>query len=124
MRSAPNWIFPYHDLDLYDATVYSGLHKNQLKELRELIWLDQAYNINRTVIEKYSHSATLKEVEENDYNLNIPHYVVDTFEEKEIDIQAVMAEIKSLENKRTELDKEFTLIWSKKRKPLSKCLKH
>ncbi|MBL7879901.1 MAG: type I restriction-modification system subunit M, partial [Chryseobacterium gambrini] len=33
---------------------------------------------NRTTIEKYSHLATLKEVEENDYNLNIPRYV-DTF---------------------------------------------
>ncbi|SPW29543.1 Probable type I restriction enzyme BthVORF4518P M protein [Elizabethkingia miricola] len=54
---------------------------------------------NRTTIEKYSHLATLKEVEENDYNLNIPRYV-DTFEaEEEIDIQAVMQEIKSLEAK-------------------------
>lgn len=62
---------------------------------------------NRTSIEKYSHLATLKEVEENDYNLNIPRYV-DTFEaEEEIDIQAVMQEIKSLEAKRAELDVEI-----------------
>ena len=62
---------------------------------------------NRTVIEKYSHSATLKEVADNDYNLNIPRYV-DTFEEEEeIDIQAVMREIKELEAKRAELDKEI-----------------
>ena len=57
----------------------------------------------RAEIEKYSHCATLKEIEENDYNLNIPRYV-DTFEEEEeIDIKAVMAEIKELESKRTEL---------------------
>ena len=50
----------------------------------------------RAEIEKYSHCATLKEIEENDYNLNIPRYV-DTFEEEEeIDIKAVMAEIKEL----------------------------
>ena len=62
---------------------------------------------NRTEIEKYSHCATLKEIEENDYNLNIPRYV-DTFEEEEeIDIQAVMAEIKELESKRTELDAQI-----------------
>ena len=62
---------------------------------------------NRTEIEKYSHCATLKEIEENDYNLNIPRYV-DTFEEEEeIDIQAVMAEIKELEAKRTELDAQI-----------------
>ena len=62
---------------------------------------------NRTEIEKYSHCATLKEIKENDYNLNIPRYV-DTFEEEEeIDIQAVMAEIKELEAKRTELDAQI-----------------
>ena len=62
---------------------------------------------DRKVIEKYSHLATLQEVADNDYNLNIPRYV-DTFEEEEpIDIKAVMAEIKELEAKRAELDKEI-----------------
>ena len=62
---------------------------------------------NRSEIEKYSHCATLKEIEENDYNLNIPRYV-DTFEEEEpIDIKAVMAEIKELEAKRSDLDKQI-----------------
>lgn len=65
----------------------------------------------RTVIEKYSHLATLQEVAENDYNLNIPRYV-DTFEpEPEIDIQAVMQEIKALESKRTQLDKEIEVYF-------------
>ena len=62
---------------------------------------------NRTEIEKYSHLASLQEIAENDYNLNIPRYV-DTFEEEEpIDIKAVMAEIKELEAKRSELDSEI-----------------
>lgn len=66
---------------------------------------------NRTVIEKYSHLASLQEVADNDYNLNIPRYV-DTFEaEEEIDIQAVMQEIKSLEAKRAELDKEIEVYF-------------
>ena len=61
---------------------------------------------DRKEIEKYSHLATLQEVAENDYNLNIPRYV-DTFEEEEpIDIKAVMAEIKELEAKRAELPSE------------------
>ena len=56
---------------------------------------------------KYSHLATLQEVAENDYNLNIPRYV-DTFEDEEpIDIRAVMKEIKELEAKRADLDKEI-----------------
>ena len=62
---------------------------------------------DRKEIEKYSHLASLQEIAENDYNLNIPRYV-DTFEEEEpIDIKAVMAEIKELEAKRAELDKEI-----------------
>ena len=62
---------------------------------------------NRTVIEKYSHLASLKKVADNDYNLNIPRYV-DTFEEQEeIDIQKVMFELKELEAKRANLDKEI-----------------
>jgi len=66
---------------------------------------------NRTVIQKYSHLATLQEVADNDYNLNIPRYV-DTFEEEEeIDIHAVMQEIKSLEAKRAELDKEIDVYF-------------
>lgn len=61
----------------------------------------------RSEIEKYSHCATLQEIKDNDYNLNIPRYV-DTFEEEEeIDIHAVMHEIKALEAKRADLDKEI-----------------
>ncbi|MCD8032050.1 MAG: type I restriction-modification system subunit M [Bacteroides sp.] len=61
----------------------------------------------RTEIEKYSHLATLQEIRENDYNLNIPRYM-DTFEEEEeIDIHAVMNEIRELEAQRAELDKQI-----------------
>lgn len=57
-------------------------------------------------IDKYSYVASLEEVAENDYNLNIPRYV-DTFEEEEpVDIDAVANDIESLnselqENKAT-----------------------
>ncbi|EMF0059624.1 type I restriction-modification system subunit M [Enterococcus hirae] len=37
----------------------------------------------REDVEKYAHVATLDEIKENDYNLNIPRYV-DTFEEVEV----------------------------------------
>lgn len=47
--------------------------------------------------DKYSYVALLKEIEENEYNLNIPRYV-DTFEEEEeIDLKAVSQELKMLE---------------------------
>lgn len=51
----------------------------------------------REDVEKYAHVATMAEIEENGYNLNIPRYV-DTFEkEEEIDLNAVSAEIKQLQ---------------------------
>lgn len=80
-------------------------NQNMLRE-EHIDKIVQTYR-DRTVIEKYSYNAPLKEIADNDYNLNIPRYV-DTFEEEEeIDIQAVMLEIKQLEAQRTELDKEI-----------------
>jgi type I restriction enzyme M protein len=47
--------------------------------------------------EKYSKRATLKEIADNDYNLNIPRYV-DSFEiEDSIDVNAIAQELQSLE---------------------------
>ena len=52
---------------------------------------------NRTTTDKYSYVATLQEVAENDYNLNIPRYV-DTFEEEEpVDLAAVAQELKAID---------------------------
>ena len=79
--------------------------QNKLREehIRKIV---ETYR-DRKEIEKYSHCATLQEIADNDFNLNIPRYV-DTFEEEEpIDIKAVMAEIKELEAKRADLDKEI-----------------
>lgn len=51
----------------------------------------------RNEVDKYAYVAAFDEIEENDFNLNIPRYV-DTFEEEEeIDIDAVQAEINDLE---------------------------
>ena len=48
-------------------------------------------------IDKYSYLAAYQEIEENEFNLNIPRYV-DTFEEEEeIDIAAVQKEIEQIE---------------------------
>ena len=52
---------------------------------------------NRTAEDKYSHVAQLKEVEDNDYNLNIPRYV-DTFEEEEpVDLATVSKALKAID---------------------------
>lgn len=59
---------------------------------------------SRTTLEKYSHLASLDEVKENDYNLNIPRYV-DTFEEEEpVDLATVSAELQALDVQMQETD--------------------
>ena len=59
---------------------------------------------NREEIEKYSHVAPLEEIEENDYNLNIPRYV-DTFEEEEpIDLDELVDELEQIEKEIKEVD--------------------
>ena len=63
--------------------------------------------INRKEIEKYSHIATLDEVKENDYNLNIPRYV-DTFEEEEpIDLVELSKEMVTLNSEIEKAESEF-----------------
>lgn len=53
-------------------------------------------NGDNVEIEKYSHVASLEEVKENNYNLNIPRYI-DTFEEEKlIDIEKINADINEI----------------------------
>ena len=57
----------------------------------------------RQPVDKYAHVASLKEIGDNDFNLNVPCYV-DTFEEEEeIDVAAVEQEIERLERELTEV---------------------
>jgi type I restriction enzyme M protein len=51
----------------------------------------------RQAVDKYAYPALFAEIEENEFNLNIPRYV-DTFEpEPEIDIAATQKEIEQIE---------------------------
>ena len=57
--------------------------------------------------DKYAYRATLKEIEENDYNLNIPRYV-DTFEEEApVDIAATQVEITKLKMELAEVETQM-----------------
>jgi type I restriction enzyme M protein len=59
---------------------------------------------SRTEEDKFSHLASLKEIAENDYNLNIPRYV-ETFEkEPDVDLTAVTANLKQIEQDMAEVD--------------------
>ncbi|MCB9312500.1 MAG: type I restriction-modification system subunit M [Lewinellaceae bacterium] len=73
-----------------------GSNQNVLEE-EDIVKIVKAYKGYKT-IDKYSYVATIEEIEENDFNLNIPRYV-DTFEEEEIvDIPSVQKEIRTLES--------------------------
>jgi len=51
---------------------------------------------SRKEIEKYSHRASIKEIKENEYNLNIPRYVDTVEEEVAVDIKEVSKRLKEL----------------------------
>ena len=72
-----------------------GKNQNTLRDLdiEKIVATFRAFQ----TVEKYAYRATMDEIRENDFNLNIPRYV-DTFEpEEEIDIAAVQVEIDRLE---------------------------
>ncbi|QCR58691.1 N-6 DNA methylase, partial [Acinetobacter baumannii] len=80
-----------------DASNDFEKQKNQNKLLPEHLDKIVAAFEKRENIEKYAHVATLQEVKDNDYNLNIPRYV-DTFEaEAEIDLDAIAKQLQALE---------------------------
>jgi type I restriction enzyme M protein len=79
----------------------SGKNQNALLEehMAKILGAFQA----RQAVDKYAYVATLAEIAENDFNLNIPRYV-DTFEEEEeIDVAAVEQEIERLEGELAEV---------------------
>lgn len=88
-----------------------GKNQNILREcdVKRIVDTYNAYkmDINFADEEKYSHVATLDEIKENDYNLNIPRYV-DTFEEEElVDIEVVQKNIADIEAELAEVQAQM-----------------
>ncbi|MDY4003215.1 MAG: type I restriction-modification system subunit M [Ligilactobacillus saerimneri] len=92
------------DILFIDASKEFEKNKNQNKLTAENIDKIVTTYEKREDVDKYAHVASLDEIKENDFNLNIPRYV-DTFEEEEpVDLQEVQKllaqddeEIKQLE---------------------------
>ena len=71
------------DVLFIDASSDFEKEKNQNKLTADNITkIIETYH-EREHVDKYAHVASLEEIKENDYNLNIPRYV-DTFEEEEV----------------------------------------
>lgn len=95
------------DVLFIDASKWfeKGKNQNRLRHT-DIDKIIDAYE-KREIVEKYSHLATRKEIEENEYNLNIPRYV-NTFEpEPEIDIDAVASDIKQINQEMLEIDEKI-----------------
>jgi type I restriction enzyme M protein len=87
-----------------DASEHYEKVKNQNKVRSEDIEKIVNTYAERKEEDKYSHVATLEEIKENDYNLNIPRYV-DTFEEEEpIDLDELVDELEKIEKEIQEVD--------------------
>ena len=88
--------------NLFDK-VYSGKNylikdKKQNKMTDEHIEEVLELYHKREEVEKQSYLASFEEIEENDFNLNIPRYV-DTFEkEPDVDINAVLTDMNNIDD--------------------------
>ena len=86
-----------NDILFIDASAYfeKATNQNILRD-EDVEKIISTYR-GRVEESKYSYRASLKEIAENDFNLNIPRYV-DTFEEEEeIDLVAVVTELREVE---------------------------
>ena len=82
-----------------------GKNQNLLRE-QDIERIVETYE-KRETVDKYSYVATLDEIKENDYNLNIPRYV-DTFEEEEpVDMEAVKENIVNIKKEIQEVEAQM-----------------
>lgn len=94
-----------------DASKEFKAGKNQnVLEQKHIDNIVETYE-KRVDVDKFAHVAEMSEIVENGYNLNIPRYV-DTFEEEEpVDLEAVRAEIKRLDDEtRIAIDKVNSIL--------------
>ena len=83
--------------------------KNQNKLTSENIEKIVETYQKRKDVDKYAHVASIEEIEENDFNLNIPRYV-DTFEEEEV---VPLSEIvTNINETRSEIEKTTNELYS------------
>ncbi|MDZ7970123.1 MAG: type I restriction-modification system subunit M [Nostoc sp. DedSLP03] len=93
------------DILFIDASAYFEKAKNQNYLRDEDVEKIISTYRQRIEEEKYSYRAQLAEIAENNFNLNIPRYV-DTFEEEEeIDLDAVVREIREIDRDMVETDR-------------------
>ena len=88
---------------IYAAREYlEGKNRNKLREC-DIAKISKHFRKFKDA-DRYCHVADYKELEENEFNLNVPRYVDISEPEEEIDIQATIDELKVLEMERAGLE--------------------
>lgn len=96
-----------NDVLFIDASQHFEKDKKQNRLREEDIDLILETYKNRQDVDKLAHVATLDEIKDNDYNLNIPRYV-NTFEEEEpIDLDDVNRQLAEVDEEIARLEKEL-----------------
>lgn len=82
-----------------------GKNQNSLTD-EHAVKIVETYS-KRTEIERYSHRASLDEIRENDFNLNIPRYVDTFIEEDAVDLDEVHTRIANTDAKLVDVNAEI-----------------
>lgn len=64
----------------------------------------------RETVEKESYLATFEDIEKNDFNLNIPRYVDNFEKEEEVDLNALLVDMKKTDEELGQVQGEFLLL--------------
>src|SRR3989344_2317491 len=80
-----------------------GKNQNRLRK-KDIEKIVSAFE-NYRDIEKYARVIDIKELEENEFNLNVRRYVENADKEEVIDVKMVWAEVKKIEKDRAVIDK-------------------
>jgi len=83
-----------------------GKNQNTLRK-QDIEKIIKAYDQYQD-IEKYARVVGIKEIEENEYNLNVRRYIDSNDEQEVIDVKKVWKELQTLEKDRDEINKKVT----------------
>lgn len=98
-------VLEYHSQDVLFIDASKEFVKKAAQNDLDQQHIEKVVNtfLDRREIEKYSYIAKYEEIEENDFNLNIPRYV-DTFEEEPLpDVRQILKNLKQIDQEETKL---------------------
>ena len=79
-----------------------GKNQNTLRQ-KDIEKIVKAYDDYKDA-DKYCRAVDLKEIKENEFNLNVRRYIDSSEEEEKIDVKQVYKELESLEKEKAEID--------------------